>query len=110
MHIIRSRATRQQMEEMLQTLGTYIKLAFDIRQGILSGGGVLHADCESALLEDGSEQEDIWGADWNPYSQQVTFEALINIPPRQDNPSLEIFDPIIRQRVAEITHQLLGIV
>ena len=106
-HIIRSHATKQQMEEMLQTLSTYIKLAVDIQRGILAGGGVLHADCESALLEDGSNQEDIWGADWNPFSQQVTFEALINIRPRQNNPSLEILDLTIRKRVAEITHQLL---
>jgi hypothetical protein len=95
------------MEEMLQTLNTYIKLAVDIQRGILVGGGVLHADCESALLEDGSKQEDIWGADWNPFSQQVTFEALINIRPRQNNPSLDILDLTIRKRVAEITHQLL---
>ena len=106
-HIIRSRATKQQTEEMLQTLSTYIKLAVDIQRGILAGGGVLHADCESALLEDGSNQEDIWGADWNPFSQQVTFEALINIRPRQNNPSLDILDLTIRKRVAEITHQLL---
>jgi len=106
-HIIRSHATKQQMEEMLQTLSTYIKLAVDIQRGILAGGGVLHADCESALLEDGSNQEDIWGADWNPFSQQVTFEALINIRPRQNNPSLDILDLTIRKRVAEITHQLL---
>ena len=106
-HIIRSHATKQQMEEMLQTLSTYIKLAVDIQRGILAGGGVMHADCESALLEDGSNQEDIWVADWNPFSQQVTFEALINIRPRQNNPSLEILDLTIRKRVAEITHQLL---
>ena len=93
---------------MLQTLSTYIKLAVDIQRGILAGGGVLHADCESALLEDGSKQEDIWGADWNPFSQQVTFEALINIRPRQNNPSLEILDLTLRMRMAEITHQLLG--
>jgi len=29
---------------MLQTLGTYVKLAVDIRRGILAGGGTLHAD------------------------------------------------------------------
>jgi hypothetical protein len=46
---------------MLQALGTYIKLAVDIRRGILAGGGVMHADCEVALLEDGSQQEDVWG-------------------------------------------------
>lgn len=107
-HIIRSRTTKEHIEEMLQTLGVYIKLAVDIQRGILAGGGALHADCESILLEDGSKQEDIWGADWNPHTQQVTYEALINIRPRQNNRSMEILDPKIRERVVHITHQLLG--
>ena len=77
-YIIRTRATQQQVQEMLQPLGTYIKLAVDIEQEILAGGGILHADCEAALLEAGSRQEDIWGADWNPLTQQVTYESLIN--------------------------------
>jgi hypothetical protein len=96
------------MTDMLQALGTYTKLAVDIRRGILAGGGVMHADCEVALLEDGSQQEDVWGADWNPTAQQVTFESLINIRPRQNNLSMEILDPTIRERVATIVHQLLG--
>lgn len=107
-HIIRTRATTQQMEEMLQVLGTYVKLAVDLERGILAGGGALHADCEAALLEDGSRQEDVWGADWIPGAQQVTFESLINIRPRQNNPSLEILDFGIRERVAEIVKPLLG--
>ena len=107
-HIIRDRATKQQMEEMLQMLGTYVKLAVDLKRGILAGGGALHADCEAVLLEDGSRQEDVWGADWVPSSQQVTFESLINIRPRQNNPSLEILDPIVRQRVTAIVTPLLG--
>ena len=81
-HIIRSRATQEQIEDMLQALEGFIKLAVDIRRRILAGGGTLHADCESVLLEDGGQQEDIWGADWNPLTQQVTYEALINIRPR----------------------------
>jgi hypothetical protein len=107
-HLIRVPATLQQIEEMLQSLDTYIKLAVDIDRGVLAGGGVMHADCESVLLEDGSTQEKIWGADWNPTSQQVTFESLINIRPRENNPSLEILDPSIRDRVAQITQRLLG--
>jgi len=59
--IIRSRASKQQVEEMLQALVGYIKLAVDIKRGVLAGGGILHADCESLLLDDGSKQEDIWG-------------------------------------------------
>ena len=106
--IIATRTTKEQIDEMLQTLGTYIKLAVDIKLGILAGGGVLHADCESVLLENGSQQEDVWGADWNPSSQQVTFESLINIRPRQNNPSLEVLDPEIRQSISEITYKLLG--
>jgi hypothetical protein len=107
-HLIRSRASKQQVEEMLQALSTYIKLAVDIQRGLLAGGGMLHADCEAVLLEDGSRQEHVWGADWNPSAQQVTFESLINIRPRQNNPSLEILDPAIRERVAEIVQRLLG--
>lgn len=36
------------------------------------------------------------------------LESLINIRPRQHNPSLEILDPAIRERVAQITQDLLG--
>ena len=107
-HLIRSRASQQQIEEMLQALGTYIKLAVDIQRRVVAGGGALHADCEAILLEDGSRQEDVWGADWIPGAQQVTFESLINIRPRQNNPSLEILDSGIRDRVAEIVTPLLG--
>ena len=107
-HIIRTHATKQHIEDMLKTLEVYIKLAVDIRRGVLAGGGELHADCESVLLNDGSQQEDIWGADWNPTTQEVTYEALINIRPRQNNRSMEILDLGIRAKVAQITQQLLG--
>lgn len=107
-HLIRSRATGKQIEEMLESLGLYIKLAVDIRQGIVAGGGVMHADCEAVLLENGSQQEDIWGADWNLELEQMSFEALINIRPRQNNRSMEILDPAIRNRVAEIVKNLFG--
>jgi len=107
-HVIGSRASKEQLEEMLQALGSYVKLAVDVERGILAGGGILHADCESALLEDGSRQEDVWGADWNPQSQEVTFESLINIRPKQGNASLEIADPKIREAAARIVRRLLG--
>ena len=106
-HIIRTPATHQQISEMMQALETYIKLAVDIERGILAGGGVMHADCEAVLLEDGSTQKDVWGADWNPTARQVTFESLINIRPGQANPSMEILDLHIRDRVAQIARQLL---
>jgi len=107
-HIVRTPTTQQQMNEMLQMLGTYVKLAVDIQRRILAGGGAMHADCEAALLEEGSQQPDVWGADWNPTTQQVTFESLINIRPRQNNPAMDILDPVIQRQVAHITQELLG--
>ena len=107
-HIIRSHATAQQITEMLEALNDYIKLAVDVRRSILAGGGVMHADCESALLDDGSVQEDVWGADWNPAGQEVSYESLINIRPRQGNRSLEVSDPELRVRIADIVRRLLG--
>lgn len=43
--------------------GLRIKLAVDVTREILAGGGELHFDCEQLLLDDGSQQENIWGAD-----------------------------------------------
>jgi hypothetical protein len=106
-HIVRRRATPAMMSEMMQSLSSYVKLAVDVRREVLAGGGELHADCEQVLLEDGSRQEDIWGADWLPFSQEVQFEALINIRPRQNNFSMTIQDAAIRERVETIVRQLL---
>ena len=66
-HLLRKKATAAEVAEMLQMLGTYIKLAVDIEQEVAAGGGALHADCEAVLLEAGSRQLDIWGADWVPF-------------------------------------------
>jgi len=106
-HLIQAKATKQQLTEMLKTLNVYVKLAVDIDKKILSGGGALHADCEAVLLENGSSQENIWGADWFPKSQEVTYESLINIRPRQHNLSLEIEDENLRIQIREIVERLL---
>ena len=105
--LLRERATREQLAQMLEALEVYVKVAVDINRGVLAGGGALHADCEAVLLDDGSAQDDIWGADWIPVSQQVRFEALINIRPRQNNFSLTILDRDIRERMERVVRDLL---
>lgn len=106
--IIQHRATQTQIDKMLEAHRFYIKMAVDIERDILAGGGELHADCEAVLLEDGSRQDKIWGASWNVLTQEVFYESLINIRPRQNNRSMEILDSGIRERVAEIMQDLLG--
>jgi len=103
--ITRDALTTSQVSEMLQTLGSYVKLAVDVERELVAGGGELHADCEQALIEDGSRQEDIWGADWDP-AGEVRFESLINIRPRQGNRSVAIQSPELRQRVERIVRRV----
>lgn len=106
-HVIQERATDEQVQDMLQALQTYIKLAVDVRRRIIAGGGALHADCEAALLDDGSRQEDVWGADWVPASRDVRFESLINIRPQQGNRKLTIEDAALRERIERIARERL---
>jgi hypothetical protein len=108
-HIIRQRATEKEIREMLEELETYIKLAVDVERNILAGGGEYHADCEEVLLEDGSRQENIWGADWYPESRTVGFGAL-NIRPQQDNRGMEIENPRLRERIETVVRTLLEVV
>lgn len=105
-HVIRVRATKQQYDEMLAKLILYIKVAVDIRYGIVAGGGELHSDCEDALIAMGCRSEDIWGADWQPRSCEVRFESIINLKPRT-NRSTNILDPTIRNQVETLVRSLL---
>lgn len=105
--IIRTLATPEQMEEMFDVYKFYIKVAVDIERRILAGGGQLHSDCESELLDDGSYQENLWGAGFMPSTGKITYDSIINLRPRQ-NRSMEIMDATIREQVAEVIKQLLG--
>lgn len=60
------------------------------------------------LLKTGSEQDDLWGANWYPEEQSIEFESLINIRPRLGNRGMLIQDRVIREQVEAVTRKLLG--
>ncbi|MBM4460411.1 MAG: hypothetical protein FJ011_22055 [Chloroflexi bacterium] len=107
-HLLTQPATPCQVQEMLEIYSIMIKIVVDVRRRLLAGGGEMHADCEAVLLAEGSEQDDLWGANWYPAEQRIEFESLINIRPRLGNRSIIIQSEEIRQQVAAITHALLG--
>ena len=107
MHYLNSPATELQIKEMTEALETRIKFAVDIERHVAVGGGEFHADCEQELLRRGSSQADIWGADFVVGSRQFVFDALINLSPVRQNPSMLIIDPKVRRRVELILRELL---
>jgi hypothetical protein len=88
-----------------------VKYAVDIERRVAAVGGELHADAEQLLLDSGSRQADVWGANYFPGKGReacIEFTALINIRPSQGNRSMLIEDAVIRDRVREITFALIG--
>lgn len=95
-----------------ETFGDMVKVVVDIEKKILALGGELHSDAEAILLEAGSEQKNLWGANifpGRPKGQQIEFTSLINIRPKQGNKQTELQDPSLRERVAQVIYERLDI-
>ena len=106
------RLDRAELARLVQGgFGNMVKFVVDIRRRVMAVGGELHADAEALLLEQGSAQDDLWGANYFPDrgpADCIQFTALINIRPALDNPSMEIADPAIRELVREVASTVLG--
>ena len=88
-----------------------VKYVVDIARGVAAVGGELHADEEALLLEHGSLQQDLWGANYYPGKGPddcIEFTSLINIRPAQNNRGMLVEDDGIRAKVREITFELIG--
>jgi len=107
-HLLSGPAKADEVADMLSALGDYIKVAVDIERGILAGGGVMHADCERGLLDDGSRQGDLWGGDWLPQERKVRYSSMINIRPAQNSRSTEVQNASIRSTMERIIVSTLG--
>lgn len=91
--------------------GDMVKVVVDVERRVVAVGGQLHADAEHLLLEAGSRQEDLWGANYYPGKapdECIEYTALINIRPAQGNRSMEIADAALRERVRDITWERIG--
>lgn len=87
-----------------------VKIVIDIEKELIALNAELHADLEALLLEQGSNQKHLWGANIyfeNPY--EIEFTSLINIRPAQGNKSMEVQDEKIKQKMLEIVKKLITI-
>lgn len=110
--IVDRRIDPQQLSRLVHLyFGDMVKYVVDVERRIAAVGGELHADAEQLLLESGSRQADLWGANYYPGQGRdgcIEYTALINIRPAQGNRSMLIQDSGIRDRVREITSALIG--
>ena len=93
-----------------QRFGDMIKGVVDLRRGILLLDADTHADQESALLERGSAQQDLWGINIYPDAPDadwLEFDSMINLRPSFGNRSRGIDDPETRAAVAALVNRLV---
>lgn len=107
LHIVRTKTSQKELEEMSLDLGGYMKLVVDIEQDILAGGGLRHVEGEQALLSAGSNQSNLWGGgiDWE--TKEIDYNSIINLRPAEGNPSREILSEHVRKQFDAIVKKLL---
>src|SRR3989338_9992751 len=109
--IIKGKITLSNVRELArQTFGDMVKIVVDVERNIMAAGGEMHADCEQILLDDGSRQENLWGANIYPESvgdDFIEYKSLINIRPKVGNRSMDIEDAIVRDKVKQVINLLI---
>jgi hypothetical protein len=110
--VVDRRIDRSELAHLVDLFfGKMVKYVVDLERRVAAVGGELHADAEQLLLESGSRQADLWGANYYPGEGRdacIQYTALINIRPAQGNRGMLIQDSEIRERLREITFALIG--
>jgi hypothetical protein len=107
--IVRKKITQGELEKIFDSsFGTVLKITVDIEKEILSLGCEFHIDCAEELTEkEGSRQKNLWGANFYHQDKTIDCISLINIKPLENNRSMNIENPVIKQIVEKIIKDLL---
>ena len=90
--------------------GNLVKAVVDIKKEVIALDAELHADEEGLLLENGSEQKDLWGINLYPELTNedfIEFDSMINLRPSCGNLSRDIGNPEIREKIIKIINKLV---
>jgi hypothetical protein len=99
------------LRRLVERFEDMVKYVVDVERRRVAIGGEMHADAEQVLLESGSRQADLWGANYYPGRGRegcIEFTSFINIRPSAGNRGMEVQDQALRARIREITFALVG--
>lgn len=105
--IVRSRLSDEDLKNVAQDFDGYIKVVVDVEREILAAGGTRHFEGEELLLEDGSQQENLWGGGLDLETNEIDYDSMINLRPNHGNASREVLNQGIRQKMDVIVRKML---
>jgi len=109
--LLTRRIDSAELRRLAERFEEMVKYVVDVERRLIAIGGEMHSDAEQVLLEAGSRQADLWGANYYPGRGRegcIEYTSLINIRPASGNRGMELHDPALRQAVQEITFALVG--
>jgi hypothetical protein len=112
MQIIYKNISLETLKIMSQKMfGNFVKAVVDVEKEIMVVDADLHADEESLLLENGSEQGNLWGINIYPENIEnekwIEFDSMINLRPSWGNKSRSVDDKKIREKIIKIVNRLV---
>lgn len=111
MSLIEKKIKKSDLAELAkERYGDLVKAVVDVERNVMVIGAELHSDEEEHLLDQGSQQKDLWGINLYPdksFEDFIEFDSIINLRPGQGNRSRDVIDPTIRQKIKEIIAQLV---
>ncbi len=112
MLIVRDELPFEELKQMAARMfGDMVKAVVDIDRELMAVDAELHADLEALLLEDGSEQKNLWGINLYPDvpgDQLIEFDSMINMRPSRGNRSRGVEDDAIRRKVVSVVERMLA--
>ncbi|MFA5831616.1 MAG: DUF5674 family protein [Candidatus Paceibacterota bacterium] len=109
--IITDAISKDVLREIAQEFyGDMIKATVDVEKQILAVGGEWHMDSNNVLIDNGSNQPDIWGI--NIYidrenDDRLEYVSLINIRPLQGNRTMELRNEELRNKIKAIVNRFI---
>ncbi len=86
-----------------------IKCVVDIEKDLLAINAELHSDLEKYLLDNGSNNRDLYGINILLDDFEIEFDSLIN-PPRNREAGFprvgrDVADPVAREKIVEVVNK-----
>lgn len=113
MKIINDSVTIDELKEMAKRMyGNLVKAVVDVEREIMAIDADMHADAEELLLEQGSEQQNLWGINFYPELEVtdagfVEFDSMINLRPAWGNRTRGVDDGNVQKKILEIVNKLV---
>ena len=111
LRIVRQKIARSDLSTIASAqFGDMVKAVIDVARGVMAIGGELHSDEESELLDDGSQQADLWGINLYPAEAGeawLEFDSMINVRPSQGNASRDVLNEELRAKIRALVASLV---